>query len=92
MKPSELLATPDKWTQGAFAKDAGGKPCPLNSDAERCWCVMGALIKYFGEYSPEFYSCVNEISSKLDAPITEWNDSPKTTHAEVLAKLRECGL
>lgn len=41
LKLREFL-TPDRWTQGAFARDKRGKPVGSRSAAATCWCVAGA--------------------------------------------------
>jgi hypothetical protein len=41
----QLLADPDAWTEGAFARDAYGGACDPTSSLARRWCAEGALQK-----------------------------------------------
>lgn len=38
------IGAPVTWTQGAFARDAGGRPVSATSPWARSWCVAGALL------------------------------------------------
>jgi hypothetical protein len=36
-----LLADQERWTRGALARDAGGRPVPPRSSDACCWCLAG---------------------------------------------------
>ncbi len=38
-----LIEDPERWTQGAFARDAEGHSTPPCSPDAVCWCATGAL-------------------------------------------------
>ncbi len=41
----ELLAAPERWTKGAWARDDRGAPVVSVSDAAVAWCVAGAVVR-----------------------------------------------
>ncbi len=45
----ELLAVPERWTQGVYARDVdGGEVTPYADDAV-CWCLRGGVKRVAGE-------------------------------------------
>lgn len=44
----ELIADPNHWTKGSFARDASGQTCSPTSEFAVCWCASGALRKVEG--------------------------------------------
>lgn len=84
-RAAELLARPEQWTQGAFARDADGTvTAPLSDDAVS-FDLKGALIRAAG---PGYGSAWAAIERFLRADALHWNDDPTRTHADVLAALR----
>lgn len=90
MKPSDALraarekiSTPEKWTQGAYARDAGGNAVRAAADDAVCWCALGAIVSLNifpadrEEAAGALYKVVPEVSV--------FNDKPGRTHAEVMA-------
>jgi hypothetical protein len=49
MKAKDLLSDKSRWTQGALARDASGEPCRPCDDIARQWCVLGALMRVYGD-------------------------------------------
>jgi len=43
---------PERFTTGAFARDADGKPCGPNDERAVCWCLVGAIRKVTPEWRP----------------------------------------
>jgi hypothetical protein len=95
-KAYELLATPDKWTKGTYARDGNGGKVPDYSEEAKCWCVSGAIWKCYrkpyekvrvqldvGEMHRRLLKRIGEVEIPL------WNDAPERTHAEVIAVLKE---
>lgn len=41
-----LLSEPGRWTDGALARNAAGKPVPYNSATATSWCLVGALNRH----------------------------------------------
>ncbi len=86
MKAYELLATPDKWTKGAFARDRFGEVVEANSPDAVCFCIHGAMGRCYRGYSEQ----LDQLRAKLDvAVVMDWHDAPERTHEEVLAVLKE---
>jgi hypothetical protein len=103
MKARVLLAEPSHWTQGAYARDASGRVVHPRSPAAVCWCIVGAVKRadVRTERSEEddglrvllrlFHPSTGQLKDKLYAfwVMTDWNDDPSRTHADVLALLDE---
>lgn len=97
MTVRELLSDPERWTKGAWAlNQAGAEVNAISSDA-KCWCLVGAISRCYrtdDEQQP-----IRDASAKVKAlildrhaTIVDFNDSPKTTHADILAVLDEAGI
>ena len=39
----DVLSPPGAWTQGAYARTAGGHSTTASSPEARCWCLAGAI-------------------------------------------------
>lgn len=91
MKPSELIATPDKWTKGEMAKDADGFPVFSTQDSAVCWCLLGAINRACG-IDANRVVIFNKLGFKKINELTDWNDAPERTHSDVLARLKGAGL
>ena len=80
-----LIANPDAWTQGVFARDSAGYEVS-SVDAEAvCFCSLGATSRATGSGRAQIWAkaaaaLVNEC---LFGNLAEFNDS--STHAAVLA-------
>jgi hypothetical protein len=81
LRMRELLATPDRWTQGVLAKDANGAPVSCDSDRASCWCFVGA--SFGAKIAPLEVAYLAEAMSPY-AHWATWNDAPERTHADVL--------
>lgn len=89
MTPAEILrrardriATPERWTQGAYRRDANGKKC--NPDEAVCWCSVGAITSICNIRKREDWAPVDFLGEVVGDRIGVWNDAPNRTHAEVL--------
>lgn len=76
-----LLERPEAWTQGASHRDADGVAC--NSPDAAARCLSGAMCDTTDGPLPwdEIY-----VAFGLNS-ISDWNDSPRRTHAQVLRRL-----
>lgn len=90
MKPSEILRkakalidTPEKWTQGTYARDSQDNASSILGDQACKFCSLGALHKV----SDSVYFSMNYLEKIFGAPIDAFNDTH--THAEVMAKWDE---
>jgi hypothetical protein len=103
MKAYELLAEPAAWTQGATARDVTGLALDVGVGAREasrssfavCWCAMGAILACyedcipFSEAAEKFGALMNHLTIKKGIFVTQWNDDPARTHAEVLGVLKD---
>lgn len=91
MKAWQLIERPENWAQGGYAKDPDGQLVNWKDDTACCWCVLGALHKCYP--SKDLFDAssrlVRDRILRFAEGIDLWNDSPSTTHAQVLAVLKE---
>ena len=88
MKISELLNSPEKWTQNVFARDNTGKEVCYNSKEAVCWCLLGAVrLLPIDEQKIAMTKIIDKVNSVL-----QWNDNPNRTHQDVRQLLDELGL
>lgn len=78
----ELLAEPEHWTQGWFARDKYGMQCQPASKEAVCFCLTGASIRVSGEFKPP-------LSLRILLPEHMFDFNDRHSHAEVIAKLDE---
>ena len=45
----ELFSSSDKWTVHEYARDLNKKAVQSNDDSAVCWCLVGGLIKCYGD-------------------------------------------
>lgn len=80
MKIYELLNKPEKWLQGADARNKFYKTVNANSSSARAWCLLGACKKcYKDSYTRHFvYDKIFGYLRKKPIlwGISDWNDRP----------------
>ncbi len=87
---AELLAVPERWTQGWGARDANGEKCLWFQEIATCWCVSTAFGKACAGFSDNSIAIAwKAIEQAADVIVSAWNDDPTRTHADILALLRE---
>ncbi len=89
----DLIAGPQAWIKGAFAKIRPYYPTDVDSrsPAASCFCALGALqraideARKLGQFPPPL-SRAEEALRKFngDRAVPTWNDANDTTHADVL--------
>jgi len=83
-KARELISQESAWTQGAFARDANGKPCGMTSDSAVCWCAGGALIAAAHVLGhPEKNKAWNALQTYMGCSVIGWNDQ-RRKHRSIL--------
>ncbi|GAA0729863.1 DUF6197 family protein [Sphingomonas japonica] len=90
-RAADLIEPQGAWTQYYYALDAYGRETYYAKEAT-CFCALGAISVACGaEPSEEEGTGPQKLLWKLigAVPISEWNDAPERTQAEVVAKLRE---
>ena len=99
MKISELLSSPEKWTQRSYARDALGGTVQTRSKDAVCWCLVGALLKCysgdaaFGDVNASLEAAIRRRQTKGTIPtLASWNDLEGRTFAEVRAIVEEAGV
>lgn len=86
IKARELISDPERWTQGAYAKDSSGREV-YDSDAAVCWCGIGALRRVAGyDYLSRSKAIDFLHKTAREAGFDYFQDfNDSSTHAEVLA-------
>ena len=87
----DLIAEPERWTQGSPARDAQGNRTGWGAPAAVCWCAVGAVEKaaesataLSGRRSVLVEAAMSELRHAIGRhAIFLFNDSH--SHAEVLA-------
>lgn len=75
-----IIEEPESWTQGSYARDAKGNPTLEDYHDGVCFCMAGACRLACANTS--LLHCALPFGS---ACVPQFNDSPTTTHADVLA-------
>lgn len=87
MKMHELLASPEKWTKGAYAMDASGLHVPERHPDARRWCLLGAANYCYGLASVAVEMRIRDAllagSGDKATGIASWNDAPDRTFDDV---------
>jgi hypothetical protein len=76
------------WTQGAPARTKGGVPVWGGESSAVCWCVVSAMCRATPDGQTALLSVPLRKTIGLSdngGGLTEWNDAPERTQAEVLA-------
>ena len=73
-KAAARILVPGQWTQGANARDAGGRRTFPLAPVSTCWCAWGALtVEFKGDGVPDTH---------LGLDVVEFNDTPGRTAEE----------
>lgn len=78
------------WTQGTFARNAGGYEVQPTALYAVCWCALGAISRVTNEEPGLDEHATDALSEYINGAIGAWNDEPDRTAAEVAAAMREC--
>lgn len=79
----ELIAEPEKWTQGAYARDIEGLSTNESSRRAVCFCSSGAVYRVGGRDLRRL-DAISLLRRAMGGDIVQFNDSH--THAEVLGR------
>ncbi len=91
----ELLAKPERWTKGTWARANTVPVLAENSEAD-CFCLVAAILRAAGSWAaarealPVLADMVRTApahAGMLMAPIVCFSDDPNATHADILALL-----
>ena len=81
IRARERISVPERWTQGAVARDINGSDVMTHSKRAVCWCSMGAIKAEAGEL--QYRAALNFLTGIQGECVHEYNDTH--THTEVLA-------
>lgn len=77
----DLIAKPENWTQGTYARDARGNEIGVRSDIAVCFCSLGAISAVSGNCD-DAGMARDAIAALTRNGIVNFNDTH--THSEVL--------
>jgi hypothetical protein len=84
----DLIADPNSWTQGAYARDKKRAPTKHSTKAVSCWCLIGAVQAIDSDNSEEALEWLR-ITLRHDygefVSVSHFNDTH--SHGEVLRAL-----
>lgn len=80
-----LIDTPEKWTQGAYARSSIGVELTYHNKEASCFCSWGALANVKGSTGSTYEALRFLDSFTTQDNIVQFNDLESTTHAEVMA-------
>lgn len=87
----ELRADPDRWMQGAPARDKDGGRVISTDPKAVCWCLVGHVHKRIGIPNPgspniaQIFDLRRQIADLIGCyKLTQWNDEPGRTVEQVI--------
>ena len=88
-KARALIDAPEKWTRGAFARDADGCEVSFFDGSICALCMAGAIRVASGEslwWKTPAHEALHRVLrlNRCDS-VAIFNDDPKTAHADVMA-------
>jgi len=79
---AELRQHPEHWTQGEWARDAGGRCVSYPYMTPVCWCAFGLCSRE--EIVSKAMPILSELVRERNyGSVPEWNDAPGRTAADV---------
>ena len=76
----DLIADPEHWTTGAYARNGKGNPIGIDSTSAVRWCLIGACIKLEGPCGLAYSALSLQAKGKLLLNVNDFEG-----HAGVLA-------
>ena len=92
MLPSELLADETKWIKGSSARNKSGAAVDPGSTTACRWCMVGAIERCGICFNDGRVKKLSYVVCDRAPFIAMFNDHERTTHADVIRVLKECGL
>jgi hypothetical protein len=93
-----IYDAPEKWIQGAVAKNKDGKPVAWNNDDAFCFCMLGAISLAANNFE---LSLENRVTNRLNAitnvkkfhdflwNLSVWNDNKTRKFEDVVELLQK---
>lgn len=85
----ELLSVPERWTQGAFARQEDKTQVNAEDPEAVCFCIRGAIHRVAVNHYEEARAACKLLEEGVPEYSKAWglsgyNDSRSTTHADML--------
>lgn len=84
-----LIEQPERWTKGAYNRDAIGQEYVSYKEAAQ-WCTEGACLHVELRYGEKALAAAyGALSAAIETEVlAPWNDAPERTHGEVVDAFR----
>ena len=93
MLVSEVLISPQTWTQEALARMEDGAPCHADHPLAVCWCLLGAIdLCYPDPIDRDAARKKIHEAEEGCVQITEWNDDPFRTYDHIKDIVERAGI
>lgn len=86
LKAMDVIATPDKWTKGHWARDKDDSAVLATNPRAKCWCSLGALNKALEKSSTFAFHAEEYLVEAMGKQVAPFNDSERTNHSDVMEK------
>ena len=84
MDAKKLIAKPENWTKGTYARSAGNSSIEIFSPRARKFCSIGALFRAVGKFDLCGHHAPRLLRKCLGQSIGAFNDAPETTHPMIM--------
>lgn len=92
-RAADLIEPEGAWTQGVTARNAKGEIVSWRVPEAICWCAVSSISKAAGDNHGIAASARMAMRKVVPTGyISDWNDHPRRTQAEVVAALRSVAL
>lgn len=83
----KLLAKPNGWCRGAYARTAGGLAVYYNNPLAVSFCALGAIRAIYP--TEQVQQLKNKLAKHIKHDIIQWNDAYARSKSEVVSVLKE---
>lgn len=84
IKAKAVIADPEHWTKGAYAKREDGTVIVPTAHSAHCFCALGAVRRVEKSRGVLYSEVGNYLNMAAAMPVDQFNDSEFTTHPMIL--------
>lgn len=83
----KILAKPERWTKGTYARDRYGEPVSLFYSVAESFCLLGALERADTDNGTMYLAGRDFLNAFLGGNAHTFNDRRTTEHRDILGLL-----